>query len=54
MKKIETSTKGSNGNPYERIEIVWMNKYFVKALESGRIPIRLTKKEKHKEKLILE
>jgi DNA adenine methylase len=44
-KTIETTTKGVTGTSFERSEIVWMNKHFIDALESGIVPITLTEKE---------
>jgi len=43
---IETSTKGSDGKTRARKEVVWMNKYYLKALESSQVPMILTAKEK--------
>lgn len=50
-KTIETITKDSKGQSHNRTEIIWMNKYFRKALESGKVPIVLTEKEKKQGKL---
>lgn len=48
-KTIPTETKGTNGESKERTEVVWMNRQFTQAKESGQIPIELTEKEtKHK------
>jgi DNA adenine methylase len=44
-KKIETITKDSTGQSHKRTEIVWMNKYFQKALIKKEVPIKLTQKE---------
>ena len=43
---IETSTKGSDGKARARKEVVWMNKHYLKALESAQVPMALTQKEK--------
>lgn len=43
---IETSTKGSDGKARARKEVVWMNKHYLKALESEQVPMALTQKEK--------
>ena len=43
---IETSTKGSNGKTRARTEVVWMNKHYLKALETSLVPMPLTHKEK--------
>lgn len=50
-KTIETTTRDSKGQSHNRTEVVWMNKFFQKALESGKIPISLTEKEKKQGKL---
>lgn len=42
---IDTITKGTNGHSYERIEVIWMNKHFQKALQSNKLPITLTETE---------
>lgn len=44
-KTIETTTKGSQGNSYPRTETVWMNRHFVHAVETNKVPIDLTAKE---------
>lgn len=44
-KIIETSTKNAKGHSHERVEVVWMNKYYISALKSGKVPIKLTEKE---------
>lgn len=44
-KSIETITKDSRGQSHKRTEVVWRNKYFQKAVESGRVPVVLTEKE---------
>ena len=44
-KTIETSTKDSKGNSHDRTEVVWMNKYYLKALKDQKVPIELTEKE---------
>ena len=50
-KKIKTHTKDSKGKTHDRIEVVWMNKYFQKALKENKVPIRLTAKEKKQNKV---
>ncbi len=50
-KKIETSTKGSNGASYSRTEVLWMNKHFTSALKSNSVPIILTDEEKKAKKV---
>lgn len=44
-KTIETTTKDSTGQSHVRTEVIWMNKHFTKALDSGKIPIKLTAEE---------
>ena len=48
---IETHTRDTTGKNYSRTEILWMNKPFNKAKNSGRIPIRLKKKEREQKKI---
>lgn len=50
-KTIHTSIKDIKGQSHRRNEVVWMNKYFHKALESGEVPIQLTEKELKQKKL---
>jgi len=50
-KKIETSTKGSNGTSYGRTEVLWMNRNFTEALENNYVPILLTDEEKKQKKV---
>ena len=50
-KEIEATTKGNKGESFARKEIVWMNKYYLKALESGKVPIKLTDRELKEKKL---
>lgn len=44
-KVIKTITKDSKGNSHERTEVVWMNKYYIKAHSENKLPIELTEKE---------
>lgn len=44
-KTIETITKDSKGNSHDRTEVIWMNKYYLKALKEQKVPIELTEKE---------
>ena len=44
-KSILTTTKDATGQSHERIEILWTNKYFREALETGKLPIIYTEKE---------
>lgn len=50
-KTIETSTKNSKGHSHKRTEVVWMNRHYISALESGVVPIELTEKEKSQGKV---
>lgn len=50
-KKIATITKDTNGKSHDRLEIVWMNKYFLKAQAEKKIAINLSKKEKNEGKV---
>jgi len=43
---IPTTTRDTAGKDYPRKEVLWLNKRFVKALASNRLPIRLNSKEK--------
>lgn len=42
---IDTSTKDSKGNSHHRTEVVWMNKFYIKALKENKVPVELTEKE---------
>jgi DNA adenine methylase len=48
---IATHTRDTTGKNLERTEVLWKNRYFLKASRTGRVPIRLTKKEKAYNKL---
>ncbi len=50
-KLIETSTRDSKGKEHKRTEVVWRNKHFNEALQSGEVPITLTEKEKKQGKI---
>jgi len=50
-KTINTITKDSSGKSHGRIEVVWMNKYYQKALKIGEVPIKLTSKEEKQKKV---
>ena len=50
-KTIKATTKDSSGKSHERTEVVWMNKHFLKAQKTGRIPIKLSKKEAKQNKI---
>jgi len=50
-KTIETITKGVTGKSHDRTEVIWMNKYFLQALNKKHVPITLTEKERKQNKL---
>jgi len=50
-KTIETNTKDTNGTNHTRTEVIWMNKHFTKVLNTNRIPIRLSQKERKQNKI---
>ena len=45
-KTIQTNTKDSKGQSHERTEVIWMNKNYLEALKSQKLPIEFTDKEK--------
>ncbi|MGD0766764.1 MAG: hypothetical protein ABSB42_00920 [Tepidisphaeraceae bacterium] len=49
--KIETHTRDTTGTDYDRTEVLWMNRSFVKARACGKVPITLTKKERLQKKI---
>ncbi|MEP1779741.1 DNA adenine methylase [Reichenbachiella sp.] len=49
--RIATSTRGVNGLDNLRTEVVWMNKYYLQALNSKEAPVKLTKKESKQKKV---
>ena len=48
---LKTTTKGNNGKCFEREEVIWFNPVYRKALESGRVPLHLSKKERRNTKV---
>ena len=48
---IETSTKNTKGTQFSRTEVLWKNAKLIKALKTGRIPIRLSAYEKQYKKI---
>lgn len=48
---IETHTRDTKGNDYDRTEILWKNKHFVNAVKKNAVPIRLTSEEKSQNKI---
>lgn len=49
--EIKAYTKITTGKQYTKTEVLWKNAYFEKALRTGRVPIRLSKKEKNNGKI---
>jgi DNA adenine methylase len=43
---LKATTKGNNGKCFDRDEVIWFNPVYLKALHSGRVPLRLSKEEK--------
>lgn len=50
-KRIQATTKDSSGRAHKRIEVVWMNKHYNKALEKNRIAIKLSPLERKLNKI---
>jgi DNA adenine methylase len=50
-KQIRTNTRDTRGTDYARTEVLWMNTQFVKTRNMGRVPIRLSKKERSENKI---
>lgn len=48
---IHTKTRDTTGKDYNRTEVLWKNPRFISALRIGRIPIRLSAKEKSQKKV---
>lgn len=48
---IDAVTKGNNGKSFERKEVIWFNHVYTKVLESGRLPLRLSKEESKNKKI---
>ena len=49
--EIQTHTRDTKGKDYARTELLWRNRQFVKAHTTGRVPIRLSRKEKANNKI---
>jgi DNA adenine methylase len=43
--EIETHTRDTSGKDYAKTEVLWLNGRFVKAQGTGKVPIRLSRKE---------
>ena len=52
-KTIKTQTRDTTGTDFSRTEVLWMNARYIKARESGKVPIRLRPAEKANKKLNL-
>jgi DNA adenine methylase len=50
-KRIKTHTRDTRGKDYARTEILWMNRQFVHAKLTGRVPVHLSKKERMDNKI---
>ncbi len=48
---IKTNTRDTTGQDYERTEVLWRNEAFKRAQQSGKVPIRLSKKEAKENKV---
>lgn len=48
---LQTTTRDTSGKDYTRNEVLWKNKYYLKAESIGRVPIRLSVKEKAENKI---
>ena len=48
---LDTSTRATNGSALKRNEILWMNAAAKKAHGNNKVPIKLTTKEKHDQKI---
>jgi DNA adenine methylase len=48
---IRATTRGNNGKNSEREELIWFNPIYRNALETQRIPLRLSEKESHNRKI---
>ena len=49
--EIETHTRDTSGKDYAKTEVLWMNGQFVKAQTTGKVPIRLSRKENAENKI---
>jgi len=44
-------TKGNNGKCFSRDEVIWFNRKYCEAKKTGRVPVRLTEKERKDRKV---
>jgi DNA adenine methylase len=49
--EIKTHTRDTKGKDLDRTEVLWQNKFFVKAAKQDRVPIRLSPTEKANNKV---
>ena len=48
---LKATTKGNNGKPFDREEVVWFNAIYQKAVASGHVPLHLSAKERRNNKV---
>ncbi|MCH7229085.1 DNA adenine methylase [Haloferula sp. A504] len=48
---IETHTRDTTGKDYSRTEVLWSNRYFDEGVSTGKLRLRLTKKEVAEQKV---
>jgi DNA adenine methylase len=48
---IETKTRDTSGKDYGRTEVLWKNSFFMRGVRTGKIPIRLSAKERAMNKI---
>ena len=48
---LQATTRDTKGRDYPRTEVLWKNKHYLKAERTGRVPIRLSAKEKAEKKI---
>ena len=48
---IETQTRDTTGSSFVRTEVLWMNARFLTAQRTGKVPVRLSKRERYNGKL---
>jgi len=51
MWRIKTHTRDTSGKDYDRTEVLWMNRAFIKARQQKKVPIHLTKAERTNNKV---
>ena len=49
--KLQTHTRDTEGKDYARTEVLWRNRQFLKAHKTGRVPVRLSRKERANNKV---